>query len=457
MKEEGEEKMQKLCKKCGSKIDKGSKICKECGEKTEDIDMDSNKKQDEKQPDKDQTSPVTSSVDPNSPEKKTGKTKNKLIIGTIVIAFVFILLIISFYFTSNNVTGGYKPGDIKYFFGDEWEYKTTLYYDEGEQDKHIYSQEIKDEITLDIDDVTYNLYEMKIYGKYISSEKIFKQGNLSLKLSEGSWIKTKYFNPEYEVYKYSNINYRTFDILDDQGQPTGENYIETSNNETTLKKISGGIPDWVEVGTTWVTTYYTNWSESLISSTTTEGDTSSYPKLFNGEGTKTINSECLSKKNITTQAGTFETYEIRHDTVGKDEYEIAYFCPKIKSEVKYILYSNDGFQIYTEELVNYSIKSEQTSSNNSLIESKFYGAWDNQQEEVNITWKFYSNNTLDWTLKEYNYTYDIFDWKIQNDQLKISVGSTSVYYDFKFSDNESTLELSKEEYGIDELQTLIKQ
>ena len=457
MKEEGEEKMQKLCKKCGSKLDKGSKICQECGEKIEDIDMDSNKKQGKKQPNKYHTSPVTSSDGPNSPAKKTGKTKNKLIIGTIVIVLVFILLIIVFYFTSNNVTGGYKPGDIKYFFGDEWEYKTTYYYDEGEIDTHIYSQEIKDEITLDIDGVTYDVYEMKIYGKYVSSEKIFKQGNLSLKLSEGTWIKTKLFNPEFEVYKYSNINYRTFDILDDQGQPSGEKYIETSNNETTLKKISGGIPDWVEVGTIWVTTYYTNWSESSISSTTTEGDTPSYPKLFNGEGTKTINSECLSKKIITTQAGTFETYEIRHDTVGKDEYEIAYFCPKIKSEVKYILYSNDGFQIYTEELVNYSIKSEQTSSNNSLIESKFYGAWDNQQEEVNITWKFYSNNTLDWIIEELNYTYDIFDWKIQNDQLKISVGSTSVYYDFKFSDNENTLELTKEEYGIDELRILIKQ
>ena len=127
------------------------------------------------------------------------------------------------------------------------------------------------------------------------------------------------------------------------------------------------------------------------------------------------------------------------------------------SEVKYILYDIDGFQIYTEELINYSIKSEQTNSNNSLIESKFYGAWDNQQEEVNITWKFHANNTLDWILKEYNYTYDIFDWKIQNDQLKISVGSTSVYYDFKFSDNDNTLELIKKEYGIDDSETLIKQ
>jgi len=449
--------MQKLCKKCGSKLDKGSDLCQECKEKTENNDSDSNKKQDEKQADKDQTSPVKSPTETNSLAKKTGKSKNKLIIGTIIIVIAFILLIIGFYFTSNNGTGGYKPGDIKYFFGDEWEYKTTYYYDKGEQDKHIYSQEIKDEITLEIDGITYDVYEMKIFGKYVSSEKIFKQGNLSLKLSEGSWIKTKYFNPEYEVYKYTNTNYIKFDILDDQGQPTGQTYYETSNNETILKKISGGIPDFVDIGTTWVTTYNSNWMESIISSETIEGNTTSYPNSYNGEGTKTVNSECLSKKNITTQAGTFETYEIRHDTVGKEEYEIAYFCPKIKSEVRYILYDNDGIQIYTEELINYSIKSEQTSSNNSLIESKFYGVWDNQQEDVNITWKFYSNNTLYWIIEELNYTYDFFNWKIQNDQLKISVGSISVYYDYKFSDNDNTLELTKEEYGIDELRTLIKQ
>lgn len=457
MKELGEEKMQKLCKKCGSKLDKGSDLCQECKEKTENIDSDSNKKQDEKQPDKDQTPPVKSSAEPNSPAKKTGKTKNKLIIGTIVILIVFILLIIGFNFISNNGTGGYKPGDIKYFFGDEWEYKTTYYYDEGEQDTHIYSQEVKDEISLDIDGITYDVYEVKIFGEYVSSEKIFKQGELSLKLSEGTWIKVKYFNPEYEVYKYTNTNYRIFDVLDDQGQPSGQTYNETSSNETILKKISGGIPDFVDVGTTWVTTYNTNWSESIISSGSIDGDNQSYPKFFQGEGVKTVNSECLSKKTITTQAGTFETYEIRHDIVGKDDYEIAYFCPKIKSEVKYIFYNTDGSQIYTEELFKYSIKSEQTTTNNSLIESKFYGLWDNQEEDINITWKFHANNTLDLTLKEYNYTYDIFNWKIQNDQLKLSIDSTSVYYDYKFTENDKILELIKEEYGIDELRTLTKQ
>lgn len=418
--------------------------------------INSNKKQDDKKPKKGKTPTVASSPEPKSLVKKTGKTNSKIIIGTIVIVVIFILLIISFNFIGNNGTGGYKPGDIKYFFGDEWEYNTTLYFDEGVKDSHIYSQEIKDEISLDIDGITYDVYEMKIFGKYVSSGKIINIGNYSLKLSEGTWIKTKYFNPENEVYKYINTNYRKFDILNDKGQPIGQTYNEVTTNETIFRKISGGIPDTVDVGTSWETTYYTNWSESIISSGTLVGGATKYPKFYNGSGTKTVNSECLSQKNITTQAGTFETYEIRHDTVGKKDYEIVFFCPKIKGDVKYILNDYEGFQIYTEELFKYSIKSEQTNSNNSLIESKFYGSWDIQQD-TNITWKFHANNTLDWTLKEYNFTYDIYNWKIQNDQLKISVGISSVYYDFKFSDNDNTLELSKKEYGIDEVQTLIKQ
>jgi hypothetical protein len=449
--------------KCGTKIDKGTHFCGKCGEKIEDISEEkSSEKEAIKQPTQISTPPASIDTKSYPKVKKPRKTKIILIgiIATVFVLLIVIFLLFGFEGIGNNGISEYKPGEIEYSIGDKWEYNSQYFYDEGEKDSMIYSNEVKDIISKYIDGKYYDVYEMKIYGEYISSEKIINIDETSLKLSKGFWLNTKYDNLKNEVIERSNNNYRKFDALNDQGQPSGLIYFENNTNNSITKKISGGLPDIVKIGTTWSTTYYINWTDSLLSQGSALEVEQFYPSIIKGEGTKKVYSECLSKKTIKTKAGKFETFKIRHETVGKEGYEISYYCPKIKNFVKYVMFDDNDKIIYEEELIKYSIKSEQsTNVDNSLIESKFYGYWDEQNEGQKLTWRFNANNTLDWIMEQYDDPFSYFKWKIHYGQLKIifTYDNGSMYYDFEFSDNDNTLKLIVDEYGYDQIQTLIKQ
>ncbi|MDH7517135.1 MAG: hypothetical protein QHH19_02155 [Candidatus Thermoplasmatota archaeon] len=143
---------------------------------------------------------------------------------------------------------------------------------------------------------------------------------------------------------------------------------QTINSVTISRVISGEKPDVIDIGTNWVYTIKTETTTTITESGSfydeyiEPGYTNTTTTTSNS--TDTTNYECLGKKTITTAAGTFETYEIKVRQVGQQGYTLQYISPKVKEDVKQIMYDNEESMISLKELISYDVASSTSSETN---------------------------------------------------------------------------------------------
>jgi len=280
------------------------------------------------------------------------------------ITFVLILMLVvtSLAVTSKNVSAQIKKEDMTWSIGDKWEFRYTTI-SKGMTMIFRIDIEIKNETTIDIDGVNYEVFVADLDGEVETIDNIESGSeNLSFVFVKDSGRVTGklYMAKDSDTTKtIQNIEYQ----LKEETTDTVIN--QTINLITISRVISGEKPDIIDVGTNWV---YTTKTETTTTTTVSGSFYDEYiePGYTNtttttSNSTETTNYECLGKKTITTAAGTFETYEIKINQVGQQGHTLQYKSSKVKEDVKQIIYDNDGSMISLKELISYDVASSTTS------------------------------------------------------------------------------------------------
>jgi hypothetical protein len=277
----------------------------------------------------------------------------------IIVGLVLMLVLSSLNIISRDVSAQITKEDMTWSIGDKWEYRyTTVTPDQT----MIFTMAIETtgESNVEIDGVNYDVFVAEITGEL---ETVDIAWEYETTLAEGSTINgTMYVSKDNDntVRTVQNLGYQLINAT------TGGSF-DFEQSIVTVTNSTGGQPDVIDIGTSWVSTMKT----ITTTTTTLSGSIFEYlgaPGYSNtttttGENTVTYNYECTGKNNTTTTAGTFETYEIRQSVVGGQGYTLGDFSSTVKGEVKDTAYDNDGNIVSLMELLSYTAASTGSPSN----------------------------------------------------------------------------------------------
>jgi hypothetical protein len=273
----------------------------------------------------------------------------------ITIGLVLMLALSSITIISGNVSAEIKKEDMTWSTGDKWAYRYTM-------PTMIFKMniEVTGDSTIDINGVNYDVYVTDLTGEFEMVD--FSSALLNTSLIQGSTITGMGYvakDNDETAKMIQNLKYQLME------ETTGK-FINLTQSVTTITyALSGGKPDTIDVGTSWNSTVKTE----TTTTTTLSGSYFDYimqtPGYTNTTSTtsntsETFNYECLSRKNITTDAGTFGTYEIERSK--EDIYSLQYFSPAVKNAVEYATYNNDGTNLSFTELISYELASASSPS-----------------------------------------------------------------------------------------------
>lgn len=271
----------------------------------------------------------------------------------IAFGLVLMLVLSSITIISGNVSAEIKKEDMNWSIGDKWEYRYTT---ATLNQTMIFEMTVETtgESTIEIDGISYDVYVGKLTGQ-LKTVHIASQFNTTL--ASGSTITgTSYVAKENdEITKtIQNLKYQLIEEL------SGKFFDFNQTIVTATNATSGGKPDVIDIGTNWSTTIKT------ITTTTTTVSGSYFEDYMPGytntttatdTQTGTFTYECTGKKNITTDAGTFETYVIERGKVGEQGYMLQYLSSAVKNEVEDVAYDIYGNMISITELISYNLAS----------------------------------------------------------------------------------------------------
>jgi len=269
----------------------------------------------------------------------------------ITIGLVLMLVLSSLTIISGNVSAEIKKEDMTWSIGDKWEYRYTTV-NPNQTTIFKMTAETTGESTVEIDGINYDVFVAELTGEL---ETVDITSPFIASLVQGSTINgTSYVVRENDetTKTVQNLEYQ---LINETGKFL--NFTQTIVSIT--RAISGGKPDVIDVETNWVSTIktittttttfsgsYFDYYQPGYTNTTTTTDTK----------TETFNCTCTGKENITTTAGTFETYEIRRTEVGEQGYLLQYLSSAVKGEVKDITYDHEGGTVISLlELISYDV------------------------------------------------------------------------------------------------------
>jgi hypothetical protein len=276
----------------------------------------------------------------------------------ITIGLVLMLVLSSLTIISGNVSAEIKKEDMTWSIGDKWEYRYTM---TSANTTTILKMtvEVTGESAVEIDGINYDVFVAEITGK-IEAINSPKTENYNFSLVEGSTVDgTLYVAKENDetTKTVQNIKYQLSEGI------TDTLLNQTSTVVTFSVLTSGGKPDVIDAGTTWSSTIRSETTTTMTFSgsyfdTYMPGYTN--PTTTTDNKTETSNFECTGKKNITTTAGTFETYEV--EVSQEQGYTLQYISPIAKEDVKDIAYDNYGNIVSLMELISYDIPSSSSTT-----------------------------------------------------------------------------------------------
>jgi len=269
----------------------------------------------------------------------------------IIVVLVFMLAVSSLTIISNNASAQIKKEDMTWSTGDQWEYRYTV--NSGETTTIFkMTVTVDGEDNIEIDGTNYDVITQDLTGDFENIDT----NVLNTTLAQGSTIYGTSYLAKDNDETAKTIQHLKYQLINDSGKFL--NFTQTVISITTA--TSGVKPDVIDVGTSWTSTVKT------ITTTTTNYSGNFYDELFQQQNysntttstnnrTDTINYECISKKNVTTDAGTFETYEIRRSIVGGQGVFVQYISSSVKNDVEDITYDSDGNMISMTELISYDV------------------------------------------------------------------------------------------------------
>lgn len=270
--------------------------------------------------------------------------------GEIIIGLVLMLMLSSLTIISGNVSAEIKKEDMTWSIGDKWEFRYTIL-SGGATMVFKMVIETTGESVVEIDGVNYEVFVAELDGEMEAITAV----NLSLVDDSSTITGTLYAAKDSDTTK--TVEDMTYQLKE---KTTGTIVNQKINIVTISRVISGEKPDVIDIGTNWVYTVKTE----TTTITTVSG--SFYDNYYAEPGytntttatesnTETMNYECTGKKNITTTAGAFETYEVNGSQVGQQGYTLRYISPIVKEDVKDITYDHEGTVISLLELISYDV------------------------------------------------------------------------------------------------------
>ena len=258
---------------------------------------------------------------------------------------------------SDTAQAEYKPYEIELLNGDKWEYRYTLSNAGMDMVITAYS-EVIGENTIEIDGTNYDVYVLQVSGTIESVEMDTSSSGVNFSFVDdySSHTGTIYLSKISSTSKQI-LNMR-FKLLEDLTDKT----LDYDITSTIInKEIFGGKPEFINVGSSWVSTIASEETQTMTMS-------GAFFDFFYGEGytntttgktntTVTKNYECLSEESTSVTAGPFDTYKIRSGAVGDASYSLEYFSTDVKNKVKIVSYDDEGTMTSLTELLSYDLTS----------------------------------------------------------------------------------------------------
>jgi hypothetical protein len=259
-----------------------------------------------------------------------------VIVAIIIVAVVVVGGIVYMVTRGGGGVQGLKASDLEPKIGDKWQFRRT-----AENGMAML-------MDLEITGIENRVLGKSIHEVYVvdASANIESWGSLLSSLPEGASI---------ESYNLSISAYRGTDGISSEMTEdltlvltySGLTVNFELRSDNIFELLSGGHPDPIRVGDTWITT------QRVMENTTTTVNGIETPS--SSEAIRTVDYECTGTQNVTVHAGTFYCYVIRSTEVGQEGYTLDYYSSETKLPVKSVDYSNGNITSQS-ELLSYSVQ-----------------------------------------------------------------------------------------------------